>query len=403
MALACLGAQIRKNRQGAPFALIVDHGLRPGAADEAAQARDWCEALGLPAQILHWRGEKPATGVQAAARAARYRLLAEAAVQHGAASLLTAHSADDQAETLLMRLQRGAGLSGLSAMAQSRPIAAGAGAPVTLLRPFLDVSRARLTATVRAFDQPFLDDPSNDDMNYERVRMRALLAEAAGLVQTDAIAASAARLQSAARASRAFENDALARLAGIFTCMGCAQLSLDQIHRVGAQTIPAGLIARLIRAVSGVDHRPAGERAEKAFEEALDTGAASLGGALIKKQAGMVHFFREPGAITGRTGVEPLREAALAPGVPCLFDGRFIISVSQTDCVVRPLGEEGLAALGENAVRLAGPRQSLLALPGVFRRSRLIGAPGRLFPDAGEGQFRPLAEERFFEDLMRFS
>ena len=97
--------------------LVVDHGLRPGSADEARAVADRAAALGFRHAVLAWQGPKPHTGIQAAARAARYRLMAEHMTAHDIGCLLTAHTRDDQAETLLMRLARGSGVDGLAAMA----------------------------------------------------------------------------------------------------------------------------------------------------------------------------------------------------------------------------------------------------------------------------------------------
>ena len=114
----------------------------------------------------------------AAARNARYVLLARAAAELGLSVILTAHSAGDQAETVLMRLMRGAGPAGLAAMEDEVCIAAGADDPVRLIRPLLPFSRDRLTATVDAYKQSYIDDPSNDDPTYERVRVRSFLRNA---------------------------------------------------------------------------------------------------------------------------------------------------------------------------------------------------------------------------------
>src|SRR5690606_32657334 len=116
------------------------HGLRPESAAEAAQVVDWLAARGVRCHILRWRGPKPATGVQAAARAARYGLLLAACREAGVDALLLGHQLEDQAETFLMRLARGGG-DGLAAMA---PESEREG--VRLLRPLLGVSRQRLTA-----------------------------------------------------------------------------------------------------------------------------------------------------------------------------------------------------------------------------------------------------------------
>src|SRR5690242_13748673 len=119
VALMWLAARWRKSLSRGPrlLAVTVDHGLRREAAREARTVKELARALDLPHRTLRWTGVKPVTGVPAAARAARYRLLARAARSEGAAHILTAHTRDDQAETLLMRLLRGSGIAGLSAMA----------------------------------------------------------------------------------------------------------------------------------------------------------------------------------------------------------------------------------------------------------------------------------------------
>jgi tRNA(Ile)-lysidine synthase len=156
-------------------AATVDHGLRPESAAEAAAVTALCERLGVPHAISRWEGVKPTTGLQAQARAARYVLLAREAARLGGATLVTAHTLDDQAETLLMRLAHGSGPSGLTGM-RARTEKEG----VALVRPLLAIPKARLVATAEARGLPFIRDPSNADHRFERVRWREtmpLLAE----------------------------------------------------------------------------------------------------------------------------------------------------------------------------------------------------------------------------------
>ena len=126
--------------------------------------------LDLPHRTMRWAGDKPKTGLPAAARAARYRLLAQAARTVGATHILTAHTRDDQAETLLMRLLRGSGIAGLAAMAREN-----ARDGVVLARPFLNVPKSRLVATLDKAKIVFADDPTNHDTAFTRPRLRALL------------------------------------------------------------------------------------------------------------------------------------------------------------------------------------------------------------------------------------
>lgn len=151
------------------YAATVDHGLRETSRSEAAFVAQTCHSLGIGHAILAWTGEKPSRGIQAAARAARYRLLAEEARRTGCSAIVTAHTRDDQAETVLMRLAHGSGLDGLAAM---RAISTLDG--LKLHRPLLDTPKAALIRFLKDRGQAFVDDPSNRDVRFERVRWRNL-------------------------------------------------------------------------------------------------------------------------------------------------------------------------------------------------------------------------------------
>lgn len=172
---------LKKRRKPAPqlTAVTVDHGLRPESAREAAAVKRLARRLGIPHRTLRWRGRKPKTGLQEAARHARYRLLAQAAARAGCEHILTAHTLDDQAETVLFRLARGSGLSGLAAMAHAAPIPAGAGAKFFLVRPLLGIPKARLVATLAAAGIGFSEDPTNRDPRFARTRLRAMMEQLA--------------------------------------------------------------------------------------------------------------------------------------------------------------------------------------------------------------------------------
>jgi tRNA(Ile)-lysidine synthase len=172
VALMWLMARWRKALSKGPelVAVTVDHGLREASAREAREVKRLAHTLDLPHRTLRWNGTKPKRGVPAAAREARYHLLAQAARSAHATHILTAHTRDDQAETLLMRLLRGSGIAGLSAMAAARERDG-----VVLARPLLDVPKSRLIATLDKAKIGFADDPTNRDTAFTRPRLRALL------------------------------------------------------------------------------------------------------------------------------------------------------------------------------------------------------------------------------------
>jgi tRNA(Ile)-lysidine synthase len=172
VALMWLAARWRRALSRGPrlIAVTIDHGLRPEAAREAREVKALARELELPHRTLRWAGTKPMTGLPAAARSERYRLLAQAARSAGASHVLTAHTRDDQAETLLMRLLRGSGIAGLSAMARESERDG-----VLLVRPLLHVPKSRLIATLDKAKIAYADDPTNRDTAFTRPRLRALL------------------------------------------------------------------------------------------------------------------------------------------------------------------------------------------------------------------------------------
>jgi len=179
-ALMVLAARWRKARKNGPalIAVTVDHGLRKESAAEARAVAKLARQLGIQHRTLRWTGAKPKTGLPRAARVARYRLLAAAARKAGAPAILTAHTLDDQAETVLIRMSRGSGLTGLAGMQRVSALpgdAGGRGEPLRLVRPFLDIPKARLIATLKAAKVPFAEDPSNHDPRFTRARLRGLI------------------------------------------------------------------------------------------------------------------------------------------------------------------------------------------------------------------------------------
>lgn len=162
--------------------LHVNHNLQQVSHDMAEKVRRWCKAQGWHLDVLEWHGAKPKTGIEAAARDARYGLLFEACHRHKIPTLALAHHADDQMETVLMRLASGSGLDGLCGMAD-RQTREG----IQIIRPLLKTPRSEITDYVESHSLPYLDDPMNGDERFTRARFRRFL-------QTEGL--SAARLHS---------------------------------------------------------------------------------------------------------------------------------------------------------------------------------------------------------------
>jgi tRNA(Ile)-lysidine synthase len=263
LALALLSHGWAAERAGRVVGLIVDHGLRAESAAEAAATRDVLARHGIEGAILSWSGAKPRAGLQEAARMARYRLLRDECRRRDVLHLLLAHHADDQAETVAMRLAHRSGPDGLAGMAAlvDRP-------EVRLLRPLLGVSRARLTATLLARGVQWLDDPSNVDPRFERTRLRARGCPA--LVSAGGGAERSVRDGKLARAAV----DMLA-----FDQAGTAAIDRTGFARLG-HDLQARLLSRVIQAVGGRDYPPRRERLERAAGRLcapLDRGKSGKG------------------------------------------------------------------------------------------------------------------------------
>ena len=176
-ALLVLAARWVKRRKRAPklLAVTIDHALRPEAAREAAAVKHLARRLGVSHRTMRWRGSKPKSGLQEAARIARYRLLAQVAAAADYTHILTAHTLDDQAETVLFRLARGSGLIGLGGMAYASPLPVGGETRAFVVRPLLPLPKARLLATLRAAGIAYSEDPSNQNPRFTRARLRTLM------------------------------------------------------------------------------------------------------------------------------------------------------------------------------------------------------------------------------------
>jgi tRNA(Ile)-lysidine synthase len=174
-ALMVLAAQWRDSLRTKPklVAVTIDHGLRKESKAEAATVARLARRLDIAHRTSRWTGRKPKTGLQEAARLTRYRLLGNAARRAGGTHILTAHTLDDQSETVLIRMSRGSGISGLGAMQRISSVPHDES--LFLVRPLLDISKRRLIATLRAEGISYTDDPSNRDPRFTRARLRALM------------------------------------------------------------------------------------------------------------------------------------------------------------------------------------------------------------------------------------
>ncbi|WP_297774653.1 tRNA lysidine(34) synthetase TilS [uncultured Roseovarius sp.] len=348
-------------RSGGPVlhAVTVDHGLRPDAAAEAMQVERICGQLGIAHVTLHWRGWDGKGNLPDHARRARYRLIADWAEANGVRDVAIGHTRDDQAETFLMRLARGAGLDGLSAMR-----ARWTDGRVTFHRPMLGLGRATLQEYLRARGQTWTDDPTNADTAYERPRARAALAALAPLgLDADKLSTVA---QTLAEARTALYHAAHAALRDL----GDIEAGDLLLHHDGFNAVPDDVARRVLQAalrwLSGADYVPRGQALTNLLVAARAGQAMTLQGCLLlPAQHGRLRLTREFDA------VKALRAPAHA-----LWDGRWRADGPDItgDIEIAALGPEGLARCPD--WRGSGlPHASALATPGLWKGSTLVAAP----------------------------
>ena len=324
-ALALLAADFAARHGYRHTALIIDHGIRPDSADEARRVRRRMQDRGIDAEILTVNAAAPTAGLQAWARAARYALLLTRARQDGGC-LLFGHHADDQAETVMMRLQRGSGLAGLAGM---RPAVTRAG--VDVLRPLLGIDRSRLVAHCRAQGLVTEQDPSNADRRFERVRTRATLAamgEEAMSPRLGRLAAAAAAIDDSLLA--VFARDGL-----LAPPQASGHMPVpDRLHDLPA-VVRNRALAHIIQLIGAPDHPPTTRSLTRLAARLAAGRAATVGG---------VRFARHQGGwlAVAEAGRRPPRHP-VAAGTRVVFNRVWEIE-SPVAATVRHLGDAGSGA-----------------------------------------------------------
>ena len=382
--LLLLSAHWRKQRlqqrKNAPEILVlsVDHGVRATACQEAESVVRTAREQGCRGEILRIGEPPPQQNKQATLRERRYELLCRRCRQQNIDVLLLAHHLEDQAETFLLRLARGSGVDGLASMSRESMRHG-----VRLYRPLLEFPRARLRAYLAQADAAWLEDPSNRDVSYARVRWRKLLEPLAREGLDANRLAKTARLM--ARARTALEETSFAHLRRHARLMeaGYANFSHDLLNDAPDEIVLRSL-SRLLMAVGGRFYAPRLSNLEHVLESLREsplTNGKTLGGCKIfsDKKGGGFFVIREPAAAASATPVRLNGESGRTNfGV---WDGRFRIFSTDSSVAdfaenleVRALGEEGASRCGESA-NLVRPAQIRYGLPALWREGKLVGAP----------------------------
>lgn len=353
VALLHLMSRCAAQAGGTLFAATVDHGLRAEAPAEAAQVAALCAGLGVPHQTLHWTGRQATGNLMDQARRARVRLIADWARSLAISDVALGHTADDQAESFLMNLSRAAGLAGLSGMRRAWDEDG-----VRWHRPLLAQSRADLRAYLRRNNIAWIDDPSNDNDRFARVKARRALAALKPLGITVARLNTTVHNLSMAQSALQWATEKAAE--AITETAGALHLEWRDM-RLLPEDIRRRLLIAMIRWINGAAYQPR-EAQLCQLERALDAGRdATLGGVRFRQRAGGVMVTRELRAVDGERAVGQL------------WDNRWIVSGSHGG-QVRALGTEGLAQVKTwRAADIA--RDVLTVSPAVWHGDRLVSAP----------------------------
>ena len=372
LALALLCAAWARRRGGTAVGLTVDHRLRPESGREARRVKSWLKDHDMPHHILTWEGPAPATGIGAAARDARYALLNDWCRRQGVLHLLLGHHREDQAETFLMRLARGSGPIGLAGMSAVTETAHG-----RLLRPLLPVSRARLRRTLEVRRQPWVEDPSNEDTAFTRVRIRRSMPRIAAAGMTAEAIATAT--ENAARVRSALEIETarlLAEAAEIFPA-GYGRLRMDLFDRA-PRMIAKNALAAMVTCIGGRVYGPRTDRLDRLYEAIRGSAGSrgrTLSGCVIAPRHGHLLIAREP--------AKAIETVPLTSGDEMNWDGRFRVRVARTprmaaDLRLGRLGQDGWARLVRADPSLKQteiPAAARIALPAVRDRRGVVLAP----------------------------
>ena len=343
-------------------AATVDHGLRPEAACEAAMVAAQCRALGVPHDTLRWTGWDHSGNLQNEARKARYRLLADWARGQGIGAVCIGHTADDLAETFVMRLGRRAGVDGLSAMP-----AVFDRHGMRWHRPLLNARRAELRAHLTRRGVTWVDDPSNEDDSFARVRIRKALAVLTDLGVDSAALADVSRHLADARTALDAQMFAAARAHAQVQC-GAVAMDWQALCDLPTET-RRRLLTHTITWINGATYAPRSSAVAEVLTALDDAGAATVQGCELRLKRDKLWIYRELRAV----------RAVDAP-VGALWDGRWRLEpcgdapAPDTQTTIRALGAEGLRSFADWR-DLGVPRGVLLASPAVWQGAELVAAP----------------------------
>ncbi|MDB4106539.1 tRNA lysidine(34) synthetase TilS [bacterium] len=375
-ALMVLASQAAKLKKAPRFSVLtVDHDLRPESKEEVQKVSQWCQTLGLACHILKFPKALKTTGMQEHSRLQRYRVMAKWCRQNDAQALVVAHHRQDQAETVLMRLAHQSGINGLGGMAAKQRLAV-QDETVTVVRPLLSYHREALLDVLKKAKQPWVEDPSNENPKFERVRARKALPALAELgLDMDALLALSAKMQ-ALRATLDAQAVDWLRAHGRWTPFGYIDLDAEAFQALDA-TLQQRIISALMRFLGGQVYPPKRHRVDALMQrcQSQNYGAATLGGCLVRWRGAQLLLGREMASLCA------LPSHIVSQAGKRLWDARFLVNLTpsqaQQGVFVAPLGKAGLSAVKAQGatVNKQVPASYLHVLPAFFKGDEFLSCP----------------------------
>ncbi|WP_407696750.1 tRNA lysidine(34) synthetase TilS [Sedimentitalea xiamensis] len=362
-------------------AVTVDHGLRPQSAREAEEVGELAERLEIAHTTLRWTGWDGTGNLQARARDARYRLIGEWAKTLEISVVAFGHTADDQAETVLMGLARSSGVNGLSAMPVRRTLHG-----INLLRPLLGATRQELRDYLRGHDIAWSEDPSNEDDRFDRVKVREALKLLAPIGLTAQVLSDVAGNMAQAREALDWFGFLSARDLAVVDG-GDVSMDLRRFRTLPAE-IARRLLTRAILWVGGQDQVLRRVPVSQALDAARQGRAITLGGCHVLSHGNRIWVCREFNAVRHeRSGPQEIWDRRWRLDGPC-----------EAGVEIRPLGRKGVSDCPD--WRLTGrPLSSVIASPAIWKDDELLAAPLAGRPEGWKVRLTG-GEEEFFASLL---
>ncbi len=337
------------------IALIVDHGLRAESANEAKSVQSQLKGLGIETVVLNWEGSKPKSNIHENARRERYKLLTDYCISKEIKHLLVAHTKNDQAETVMLRIYRGSGVDGISAM-REKSVKNG----VVILRPLLGVNRVEIEAYLKQKKVSWVNDPSNSNTKFERVKIRQLLG---GIEEKDLWLDRLCLLAENAQRSSSYIKK---RVNTIFTKivklhkLGFISVDFNNFQKLNEE-IALKILVKIIDKFNKGDHQPRLSSLKTCLEKIKSKKDFALAKIEIKHVKGEVIFIRELSKVS-------------TPLVGGIWDDRFIILNNNSE--IKPLGEDGWKQIKSKVIKKNWPHIKVLyTLPTVFEKGKVTSCP----------------------------